>query len=195
MPANGWGTKPGACTWVSRTKASRWSRSAAVVVILERGVVDLAVAALPVGLAQLELLELARGGAREGVAQFDRRRALEVGEPFAAELDERGLVGLLAGAEHDERLHRLTPLLVGDADHGDLGDGRVLVEAVLDLDRRDVLAAGDDHVLLAVGDDDVGAVEVPAVAGVEPAVDDRLRRVLGLLPVALEHVVGAGQHL
>src|SRR5439155_20437650 len=107
MPANGWGTKPGACTWVSRTKASRWSRSAAVVVILERGLVDLAVAALPVGLAQLELLELARGGAGEGVAQLHRRRALEVGQPFAGELDQRALVGLLARSEYDERLHRL----------------------------------------------------------------------------------------
>src|SRR5438128_9864783 len=128
MPANGWGTKPGACTCVSRTKASRWSRSAAVVVILERGLVDLAVAALPVGLAQLELLELARGGAGEGVAQLDRRRAFEVGEPFTGEFHQRGLVGLLAGAEHDERFHRLTPLLVGNPDHRDLGDGRVLVE-------------------------------------------------------------------
>src|SRR5205823_6818200 len=132
------------------------------------GLVDLAVAALPVGLAQLELLQLARGRTGEGVAQLDRRGALEVGEPAPAELDERGLVGLLAGAQDDERLHGLAPLLVGHAYHGDLGDGGVLVEAVLDLDRRDVLAAGDDHVLLAIGDDDVTAVEVATVARVEP---------------------------
>src|SRR5438128_8321368 len=47
-PANGWGTNPGACTWVSSTNASRWSRSAAVA---GTGLVDLAVAALPEGLA------------------------------------------------------------------------------------------------------------------------------------------------
>ena len=104
-------------------------------------------------------------------------------------------VAVAAGAQHDERLDRLAPLLVGHADDRGLGDGRVLEEAVLDLDRADVLAAGDDHVLLAVGDHDVRAVEVAAVAGVEPAVDDRLGRLLGLLPVALEHVVGAGEHL
>ena len=38
-------------------------------------------------------------------------------------------------------------------------------------------------------------VDVAAVAGVEPAVDDRLGGRLGLLPVALEHDVAAGQHL
>ena len=57
-----------------------------------------------------------------------------------------------APGEHDERLDGLAPLLVGHADDGRLGDGRVLEQAVLDLDRRDVLAARDDHVLLAVGD-------------------------------------------
>ena len=71
----------------------------------------------------------------------------------------------------------------------------VLVEAVLDLDRRDVLAAGDDHVLLAVGDDRVGTVEVAAVAGVEPAALERLGRLVGLVPVAVEDVVRPGQDL
>jgi hypothetical protein len=55
----------------------------------------------------------------------------------------------------------------------------VLEEAVLDLDRRDVLAAGDDDVLLAVADDDVGVLAIAAVAGMEPAVVDRLGRLLG----------------
>ena len=54
----------------------------------------------------------------------------------------------------------------------------------------------DDHVLLAVRDRDVAlVVERAAVAGVEPAVDDGLGGGVGLLPVALEHVVAASQHL
>ena len=36
-----------------------------------------------------------------------------------------------------------------DADHGHLFDVRVVVDAVLDLERIDVLAAADDHVALA----------------------------------------------
>ena len=64
-------------------------------------------------------------------------------------------VAVAPGAQHDERLDRLAPLLVGHADHRDLGHRGVLEQAVLDLDRRHVLAAGDDDVLLPVGDRDV----------------------------------------
>jgi hypothetical protein len=41
----------------------------------------------------------------------------------------------------------------------------------------------------------VGPVEIAAVAGVEPATLERRGRLLGLLPVAGEDVVGAGQDL
>ena len=59
-------------------------------------------------------------------------------------------------------------------------------EPLLDLDAVDVLAAADDHVLLAVGDEEEAlVVEVADVAGVEPAVGvDRLGGGLGLVPVA-----------
>src|ERR1700722_6244658 len=82
----------------------------------------------------------------------------------------------------------------GEAAHAAPAAGGAVVEAFLDLDRGDVLAAGDDYVLLAVGDGEHRAVQVPAVAGVEPAVPQRLRRLLRLLPVAAEHVIGTGQH-
>ncbi len=45
------------------------------------------------------------------------------------------------GVEHHERDDRLAPLLVGGADDGDLGDGGMGEQRVLDLDRRHVLAA------------------------------------------------------
>ena len=47
-----------------------------------------------------------------------------------------------------------------------------LVEHRLDLAGRDVLAAADDQVLLAAGDEQVAVlVQVADVAGVQPAVD------------------------
>src|SRR5438477_13204913 len=151
------------------------------------GSVDLALAAFPIRGAELELLELAGGGAGQLGSELDRRRALEVGQVGAAVLDELGLGGLGACFEDDQGLDRLAPLLVGDADDADLGHGRMREHPVLDLDRRDVLAAADDDVLLAVGDSEVAlVVEGPTVAGVEPAVDDGLAGLLRLLPVALE---------
>jgi hypothetical protein len=56
----------------------------------------------------------------------------------------------------------------------------VAVQHVLDLDRRDVLAAGDDDVLAAVLDLDVAVrVHDRQVAGVEPAAREGLLGRLG----------------
>src|SRR6267378_2793409 len=68
-------------------------------------------------LAQHEFLDLAGRGLRQG-AEDDMPRRLEAGHVLAAEGDDGGF-------EH----------------------GRVTVQDVLDLDRRDVLAARDDDVL------------------------------------------------
>src|SRR5258705_9080338 len=111
-------------------------------------------AAGPVGLAQLELLELAGRRAVERLAQLDRRRALVVRHAAAAMLDQLALGGGGARAQDDERLDGLAPLLVRHADHRDLGHGGMLEKAVRDLDRRDVLPDGDDHVHLADAKDD-----------------------------------------
>ena len=57
---------------------------------------------------------------------------------------------------------------------------------VLHLARRDVLATAHDHVLDAVHDVEIPLlVDAAGVAGVQPAVDDRGRRRLGVAPVAL----------
>ena len=53
-------------------------------------------------------------------------------------------------AQHHQSLDGLPPLLVGYANDRCLGHRRMLVEAVLDLDRGNILAARDDYVLLAV---------------------------------------------
>ena len=70
-----------------------------------------------------------------------------------------------------------------------LGDGRVLVEHLLDLAGIDVVAAADDQVLLAIDDEEVAVlVDLREVTGVEPAAAHRLGRRVGTLPVALHHV-------
>src|SRR5215470_5462482 len=109
----------------------------------------------PVGLAKLELLQLARRSAHESVPDLDRGRALVVGHTGPAVLDQVPLGTDAPRAKHDEGLDGLAPLLVGDADDRDLGHGGMLEEAVLHLDGRDILAPADDHVLLAVADGDV----------------------------------------
>jgi hypothetical protein len=65
----------------------------------------------------------------------------------------------------DHRLDLLAPLLVRDAEHRDVADLRVLEEDVLDLGRVDVRAARDDHVDLAVAQEEVARfVQVADVA-------------------------------
>ena len=67
---------------------------------------------------------------------------------------------------------------------------RVAREHVLDLERMDVLAARDDHVVEPAVDPEVAVlVEVAGVAGVVPAVADRLRVGVGPVPVAGERLV------
>ena len=82
------------------------------------------------------------------------------------------------------------------ADDGDLLDGGMLEEEALDLDRRDVLAAADDHVLDAVSDFRIAVgMDDGSVAGVKIAVADRQRRRLGVLVVALHDHVAAHHDL
>ena len=74
--------------------------------------------------------------------------------------------------EHDEGLQALAELVVLDPDHRHLGDPVEVGEQVLDLAREDVLAAGDDHLVVAAVDEEAAVlVEVADVAAGEQAVD------------------------
>ena len=76
--------------------------------------------------------------------------------------------------QHDERVRRLAPLLVRQADDRRFLHRGMAQQHALDLDRRDVLAAADDHVLEAVADLDVAVrMDDRGVAGVEPAAAQR----------------------
>ena len=65
----------------------------------------------------------------------------------------RSVGGSAGSVAHDERDRHLAPIVVGDAEHRDVGDLRVAVEHVLDFLGRDVLALAHDDVLDAAGDD------------------------------------------
>src|SRR6185437_638820 len=148
------------------------------------------------GTRDLALEDLARGALGQVVHQPDHPRVL-VGRHLAldvvAQLLGRGRRALL---ERDGGADLLAVLVVGDAHDRGLPDRRVLVEHLLDLARVDVVAAADDQLLLAVHDVEVAVlIDAAHVAGVQPAVDDRLGRRLRPLPVALHHVVAADDDL
>ena len=92
-----------------------------------------------------------------------------------------------ACAENDQCLDRLTPLRVGDANHAALGDRRMLEQAVLHFNGAHVLAARDDHVLLAISNHHVRIVEVTAITGMEVPVLDGFGRLFRLFPVSFKN--------
>src|SRR5215510_14742777 len=104
------------------------------------------------------------GRRRRQRSEHDLLRHLESREAVAAVPDHFVFGGTRTGLELDEGAWRLAPLLVRARD--DRGER--------DLDARDVLAAGDDDVLLAVLDLDV-MVRIPdrEVAGVHPPPGER----------------------
>ena len=73
--------------------------------------------------------------------------------------------GVDARGRLDHGLDLLAPVGVGDAEDGDVADLRVGEELALDLGRVDVHAAADDHVDLAVAQEQVAVlVELADVA-------------------------------
>ena len=85
----------------------------------------------------------------------------------------------------DDRGGLLAERAVGDADDSGVGDRGMLVEAVLDLRRIDILAAAQHHVLRAVDDvREAFVVEAREVAGADPAAHEGLGGRLRLVPIA-----------
>jgi hypothetical protein len=63
-------------------------------------------------------------------------------------LGHGGVAGV-AGFQHDDGGHQRAAAAVGHADHGAFGDGGVLQQHALHLGAGDVVAGGDDHVVVA----------------------------------------------
>src|SRR5215204_353122 len=135
-------------------------------------------------LAQLQLLELARCGHRDGLDEL-----VGVGQPelreVLFEVDVKLVLrSALAFLEDNGGQGPLVPRLVGDGDHTGLGDGGVGHKRVLQLDRGDPLPPALYEVLAAVGDfDKPKAVYGDDVPGLEPAVVRELVVPLGRLVV------------
>src|SRR3954453_2974975 len=103
-------------------------------------------------LAQCGLAELADGGLRDLRQELEPIRQPPLREARSEELAQVIGCRARAVAQHDARERALRPLLVGDRDHRGLGDRGMRHQRVLELDRRDPLAAGLDDVLRAILD-------------------------------------------
>src|SRR5262245_52424822 len=146
--------------------------------------------------AQHVLLDLAGRGLGQLGHEAHPVRGLEVRQAAAGERDDLLLARLLPVAEHHERVRRLAPLLVRQPDDRHLHHRRVAQQDALDLQRGDVLAAADDHVLDPVTDLRVAVrVQHSGIAGVEPAVAHRPLGRLGVVVVAVHHHVAAHHDL
>src|SRR2546425_5892117 len=131
--------------------------------------VDALCIALPFALSKDILLNLAGRGLRQ-VLEFDCRWTLEVSHPRPAVLDDLFRGGLSARFCSHESLWHFPPLLIGNRDHRALKHGRVGRDGLFDFDRADVLAAGDNDVLLPIAElDRPVRVHHGHVAAVEPA--------------------------
>ena len=96
----------------------------------------------------------------------------------------------------DEGAGRFAPFRVGPRDDRGFEHRRMAVEHVLDLDRRDVLAARDDDVLRAVLDLDIAVgVGDREIAGMEPAAGEGLLGRGRVLQIALHDDVAAHEDL
>src|SRR5262245_11164364 len=137
------------------------------------------------------MLDLARRGARHLMLADvrDRARPLVPGDPFLAPREHVPFGHAAAVVQDDDGVDGFSPLLMRNADHCDVPDGRVRAEDLLDLRRIDVLAAAADHVALAV-DQVVVAVAVATgdVADRAIVAAESLGGLLGQPPVALKDI-------
>src|SRR6266851_8946496 len=106
--------------------------------------------ALPVAIAQFTAQHLSHGVARQDVDEFHRARQLVAGELSVAEADDVLRRRALARVQDNAGTRRFSPLLVGHAHHRHLEDLGMQHQHALDLGGIDVLAAADDHVVLAI---------------------------------------------
>src|SRR3989442_1824905 len=140
-------------------------------------------------LGELAPEDLSRRGARHFLDELDLTHALVVGDPFLHECDELVGGGLRVRAKLHEGLRDLAGFVVALADHAGVGDRGVFAEDGLHLGRPDTESLVLDELLLAIDDEDVPLLVLLAdVAGIEPAVADHVRRVLGLVPITAHHL-------
>src|SRR5690606_1643000 len=149
-----------------------------------------------VPLSQCEFLYFPGRGLRQFTHEAERLWNLEMREPLATELAQVGCGGFRALAQHDERVRRFAPFLMRHADHCGFKHGRVTQQYALELDRRDILPAADNHVLVAVADLHVAVrMHHSGVPRMEPAAAEGLRGCFRIVVVPLHHDVSAHHDL
>src|SRR5664279_3299 len=123
-----------------------------------------------VDLLECDHIDLPIGVAGQLLDEQDVSRPT-VAEQRLPEVVEISLAKDGAVLRHHERRHRLPPPLVRHADHGDLPDGVMFRQDILDLTRGDVEASGVDHVVSATLEVDIALVVLDGhVAGPDPTV-------------------------
>src|SRR3954451_3997015 len=116
-------------------------------------------------LRELALQDLTRRVTRKFVDEDDLARDLVAREVLLDVFLQLLLTDILALPLDDKGAQALPELLVVDPDRRGVLDGLVVGEQVLDLPREDVLAAGDDHLIVPPVDEEAPVlVEVPDVA-------------------------------
>ena len=98
-----------------------------------------------------------------------------------------------AGSQCYRRDNRLAPLVVRHANHGHFGHAPALGDGVLHRVWIDVEAAGHDHIVLPVAQNDVAApVHRAKVARLQPFAIDGALAEFGQVEIALHHGIAYG---
>ena len=85
--------------------------------------------------------------------------------------DECSGIQARSGREAEEGDDDLSPFVVGNADHSDLGYVSMFEQHILDFRWKQILAAADDHLLNPARHPDIAApIHRAEIAGVEPSI-------------------------
>src|ERR1700728_3531692 len=130
---------------------------------------DAAVRVLPILIANLRLQYLTRNAARQGCPELDSLGRLNASQPCFGKFDQIGVANALPGLEFHDGADRFAPFLIRHADHGAVLDGGMAGEYLFDLCGVDIESAADDHVFLAIHDEQIAVlVHVADIARVMP---------------------------
>ena len=128
-----------------------------------------------IGLPQFDLAQFAGRRHRHLVEDAHQFWHLEAAEMLSAMLRYAGFIRGRARFQLDEGGHRLAPLRMRQAHYGGVLHGGMGEQRLLDLHRSDILAAGLDHVLLAVDEQHFAVlIDQGEISGMMPAEFARL---------------------
>src|SRR6201997_3939785 len=157
---------------------------------------NLALVSSPERLADVLLEHLAVGAAGKRLDEHGRFWSLDTAE-FGSTVGQQLLFGQPKPiVEFDNGGYRLSPVRMRDTNHRTILDRGVRPDDLFDLAGIYVKSSGDDQVLLSVCDvEEAFIVEVPHVAGVQPAIDNGFSGLFRGFVVPVHHQVAAYANL